>query len=866
MSVLSTSSSVARVPKDAVPTAVMKDSGATETKTPDKKTPTTKSPARKSNRKRAASGDMSVLSTASSVGSHRKEAAATQKDTPTHQAKGVEEVSKTPGKDTSATKSSSKSRRKRAASGDMSVSSIGASPQKEPASPHKDTPAKKVKVASGEKTTKTPEAQASAKQSSKKSRRKRAESGDMSVVSTASASSARNATAMTHSQEDTTPANHKSGKKSKTPPTKPAPVMDVAVHRLRHLGFHPKSILGMKSTPLWSKHSLLALSRENGYIELKSLDQKFRTLATVSGYKDRPVTSMAWIKASAEDPKPLLVGASRDGVLFLVDFAKLNFVGVTASGGGGIFALESLSAIPGCESLVVAGCEDGSVRIFEYKENGSFLLVSSIPTAGAAILSLTWKQRYTTGTSLDGLTIFASVADGTIRRYDGTDQLDRVTWKSATRITVESRGRNIATRVWALCILQDGTLISADSLGQVQFWDSETGSLKQTIEQSDSKADVLDLAVSTDETKIFASGVDSRVVCMEKQSDNQRWLLTHAQRPHTHDVKSLEICRKKTKQKTLEGEPVMADILVTGGVDTKICTYDMGMFSRRRPRTIYPWPTTTPVFMAAKARMLGLMREDKVDIYRLHEKQTTKISTPVLVPEEETLIGTVEIRHPSNLSCAAISSGGKYLAVANMASFYLFALSFGGKGLEATRISLDLQLKEPVSAMRFLSENIVALSCTNGVMHILSLDKTGVDHKIHSLGTVVSDASDFSFGSISTTPSGAFVALQRNGWNDGGVDIISVEKDGSARPHWTLPTFDSPVTNVTFLGDDRLAVACLNFSLYIFDVKERRLNQWNESAGYPISLPSELRDRKDYPVRLLPHGGNPNQVLMVSLT
>jgi U3 small nucleolar RNA-associated protein 4 len=465
--------------------------------------------------------------------------------------------------------------------------------------------------------------------------------------------------------------------------------------------------------------------------------------------------------------------------------------------------------------------------------------------------------------------MFASVADGTIRRYDASDQQGRISWKSTTRITVESRGRNIATRVWALCILQDGTLISADSLGQVQFWDSETGSLKQTIEQSDSKADVLDLAVSSDETKIFASGVDSRVVCMERQSDNQRWVLTHAQRPHTHDVKSLEICRKKTKQKTPEGEPVIADILVTGGVDTKICTYDMAMFHRRRPRTIYPWPTTTPVFMAAKARMLGLMREDKVDIYRLHEKQKNKISSPVLVPEEETLVGTVEIRHPSNLSCASISSDGNYLAVANMVSFYLFALSFGDEGLEAKRISADFELKESVSAMRFLSDSVVALSCTNGSMHILSLEKTGTDHEIHSLGTVDSDTTtDFSFGTISTPPSGAFVALQRNGWNDGGVEIISVEKGGSARAHWTLPAFDSPVTNVTFLDDDRLAVACLNFSLYIFDVKERRLNQWNrnESNGSPNSLPSELRDRKDYPVRLLPHGGNPNRVLVVSLT
>ena len=55
-------------------------------------------------------------------------------------------------------------------------------------------------------------------------------------------------------------------------PEKPAPTMDVIVHRIRCLKFHPKPILAMKATPSWSPASLIALSRENGCVELKAVD------------------------------------------------------------------------------------------------------------------------------------------------------------------------------------------------------------------------------------------------------------------------------------------------------------------------------------------------------------------------------------------------------------------------------------------------------------------------------------------------------------------------------------------------------------------------------------------------------------------
>jgi len=708
---------------------------------------------------------------------------------------------------------------------------------------------------------------------SRRGKRDRAESGgDISVLSTASTKDAKavayeimeveekeeNSTETDVDNENLTP------KKSKKLP----PTVDTVVHRMRHLSYLPKPILTMKSTGPWSKHCLVALSRENGCIEIKSLDEKLRTLAVLPGKKEYPVHLLEWIKDPHDSNIPLLVGATRRGSIFVINFAEQTFSGVTASGGGGVYAFESLSSIPGCERIVAAGCQDGSVRFFQYHENGSFLLVSTIPPSGAPVDSLAWNKCNTTGKGLDGLIIYAGIADGTIRRFDCSENNERMVWKSVTRMTVESRGRNIPTRVWALQALNDGTLVSANSLGQVQFWDGETGALEQSIEQTDTKADVLDLAVSSDETKVFASGIDARVICIERQlgTENSVWMLTHAQRPHTHDVKSVEIASKKTKQKDSEGNPVSTDILITGGTDIKICTYNVSEYHTGRPRTIYPWPTVSPIFTAGKARMVGVVREEKVDLYRIADKmERANISNPVPVNEMDTLVGTVEIHHGSNLTCATMSDDGCYLAVADMKSVYLFMISFKKERLQTKQLPIENGVKSPVSALKFSNDTTLVASCIDGSALVILLEDGRISgNKVQRLSGSKSKFDEFPVHSIVTSPSGTVFATQRNTFQGGVVETYSIGKGGTVRHQWTLPQLDSPVADVAFLNENRIAVASIDFELVIFDIKEQRLNQWNASTGSNQSLPPDLKKRRDHPVRVFPATGNPNQVFVVS--
>jgi hypothetical protein len=123
--------------------------------------------------------------------------------------------------------------------------------------------------------------------------------------------------------------------------------------------------------------------------------------------------------------------------------------------------------------------------------------------------------------------------------------------------------------------------------------------------------------------------------------------------------------------------------------------------------------------------------------------------------------------------------------------------------------------------------------------------------------------------SISAMDDGTWFVTSRNGLRGdaGTIQVFKKDNGGVFRHWWDVPTLEVPHSALTFLKSSppQLAVACMDFALYVFDVKERRLSSWSEDAGYPVSesLPNELRSRTDFPVRLGINPGAPSKLLMV---
>ena len=727
---------------------------------------------------------------------------------------------------------------------------------------------------------------------------------------------------------------------NKEDPQRCQPQIDVSVQRLRHLGYLPKPILAIEATPTHSDAcDYVAVARENGHVELKSPDEKWRTLAVVPGMPSRTVDVMTWVCGNCDEgrsattstttfsstfhqthsmihAKRRLIGASRDGTIFLVDFQHGRHTAVTGSGGGAVFALVTLCdrktcADGTCAHLVAAGCEDGSVRLFKLNNrlsNETTLdLAATIPCSGAAVLSLAWRRSEAGSHGMGGTVLYAGVADGTIRRFDCASALARArksgsstdfgaqhhSWKSTLRMTVESYGRRTPTRVWALVALADGTVVSGDSLGHVQFWDGMTGTMLQTFDQNDNKADVLALAVSENESTVYASGVDSRVISIERPAvlpnskfldGPLKWILTHARRPHTHDVKALAICRLRDRKASLVPDKDQHEILCSGGIDTKICTYLVCEFKRIRPKSWYPWPTVSPISVAKEARIICMLREDTIDLHRLGPQQHPK-GCRVLLPEHETLLGSMEIKSPHNLVCADVSPDGELLAVSDGASLMMFELQYFEEGSSAgfvpQKIELNAELRSPCLTLKFASNETLICATSDGPIRVLKIasnesekedsedcDKVDVS-ETHVFDERMTDNAN-PIQSICVRGDGRWFSVARGGVGNGCVDIFTLPLDdeGSYSYWWSLPALEAPISTVKFLESEQteIVAACSNFSFYIFDINAKRLSEWSEKEGFPLTpkLPYELTHQNDAALRCATNPATPRKFLLVS--
>jgi len=701
------------------------------------------------------------------------------------------------------------------------------------------------------------------------------------------------------------------------------PLLNVRVHRMRHLNFEPRAIICMAPTPFHSDClDYVAVSRDGGNIELKSPDEKWRSLATIAGLRGKTVNTMAWVCGMYKNRSRLdtslsfssdfqrshteinsqrnLIGASTDGTIFLLDFSKGNYSSPIGSGGGGVFALSSLCGSNCCKEgecsgLVAAGCEDSCIRIYKLRKSYDEThldLVSTLPPAGASILSLAWCRESDSCNGMGGTVIYAGVADGTIRRYEYKSEVAAArtkgsilseeryvgnqAWRSNIRMTVESLDRNTPTFVWSLKVLRDGTLVSGDSLGHVQFWDGKTGTLIHSFEQNDKKADVLTIAVTPDENQVFASGIDPRLICIERATYHSGkdgpppWVLAHAQRPHTHDVKAMCICRVHDSTGGFTQATTPQTVLCSGGIDTKICTFSVTGLKFGRPKTWFPWPTQSPISIAKSGRILLLRREKSLDLHQIEEQRVESI--PAVLKENNTFIGTLDVKSKYNIICSDISSDGKYLVASTTSNLLLFEVVYnekkdGTRSCCPKRIQLEEKLKRPCLAVKFLSNNQIICVDDDSSVCLLNLNETeSVDKEMEEIMSKISVSSEsiitstrgmnstFPVQLIAVSENGKLFATVRGGVGDGIVSLFLV-KENSIMFDWSLPALESPVTSVAFLSGNsqQLTVTCCNFATYVFNLKARRLSNWSEKNGFPVSgkLPLELKKTMDFPCSVL---------------
>ncbi|GJS98826.1 U3 small nucleolar RNA-associated protein 4 [Tanacetum coccineum] len=155
-------------------------------------------------------------------------------------------------------------------------------------------------------------------------------------------------------------------------------------------------------------------------------------------------------------------------------------------------------------------CDDSCVRIYSISDPDGFTYHKTLPRVSGCVLSVTW--------SLDWKMIYSGSSDG--------------------------------------C----GTLVSADSSGSVELWDSLHGTLLQA--HSYHKGDVTALAASPSDTRVFSAGCDGqdcpRGYLVSGSSDYtvRLWDHTSGLLFHTCEVRSQE---RQKKQKIMDSHQAERD-------------------------------------------------------------------------------------------------------------------------------------------------------------------------------------------------------------------------------------------------------------------------------------------------------------------
>ena len=443
-----------------------------------------------------------------------------------------------------------------------------------------------------------------------------------------------------------------------------------------------------------------------------------------------------------------LFGISLRGFIFECDFQSLTITNIRDTYGGAAWCMTTTSRTQN----IAIGCDDGSCRLFT-TENDSLEYLRTVPTSGSRILSVAYHPSKSQ--------LFMGCADGIIRCVDD------VTGRSLFRMSANV-APGVPVHILCLHVLSDSTVISGDSQGNVQFWDGAVGVLTTTIHQH--AAQILALAIDASENFIFASGVDSRVTCLrrvngevkeEEQASDMHWVYTTSHRLHSHDVYTLAICQHRPSRESstpwaLANCPLSAEygpLLLSGGVDTKICLYSVKDFSKYRPISILPIPSKRILSFSSDGTMMALQHAHHIDIWRVNymassqvlehwnRKKSTHAPVMPLDMHDETdkeeisasrtnneqrcaLLGTIQLKDANSIICSAMSPCGSLLVASTVTGARMWQLNVQPSKLEVTKVELPTQLNIHSTAMCFNKDGTsLAVATSKGVIWLADIQR-----------------------------------------------------------------------------------------------------------------------------------------------
>lgn len=416
------------------------------------------------------------------------------------------------------------------------------------------------------------------------------------------------------------------------------PSATVRVHRCRFVDYVPDAVHGLAFSPSGER---LAVARANADIELWNVGAGWTQELRLPGGQDRSVEALVWANETR------MLSAGLDGFVTEWNLDGLCERRTCASYGGAIWTMAPSHG----RSAVAVGCEDGGIRLLSIADDRLEYTRTLADRQNGRILSVAWQPG--------DEWLVAGDADSTICRY-------HVASGRALLFIGTERVARDPTLVWCVAALRDGTVIGADSLGTLQFWSCEHGTLLQSLRLHD--ADILAMAVDEDDGNIYTAGVDNKVVQYSRVAATAgRWIFTSKTRVHTHDVRAL----------ALSGPP--RRLLVSAGIDTQLVVYSSSDFARGHLRKLVPFPQGPCASLARVARILMFQHSNKLQLWRLGEaaadagERTPTADGVRLQPDQPpALLLELRSKQASNIVCSALSTDARWIAYSDATTVRVF--------------------------------------------------------------------------------------------------------------------------------------------------------------------------------------------------
>nr|XP_043636160.1 WD repeat-containing protein PCN-like [Erigeron canadensis] len=516
-------------------------------------------------------------------------------------------------------------------------------------------------------------------------------------------------------------------------------------------------------------------------------------------------------------------------------------------------------------SCIAIACDDGCVRLYNISDSDQFNYHKSLPRVSGRVLSVTWSP--------DSKMIYSGSSDGFIRCWDAKSSHE------VYRITVGLGGLGGGSDlcVWSLLALRCGTLVSADSSGSVQFWDSLHGTLLQA--HSCHKGDVNALAASPSHTRVFSAGSDGQII-LYKLSGNatgsaddrsclkavKKWVYVGYVRAHTHDVRALVVAVPISREDLLPDEKVKRargtdksidfsynkwahtgiPMLISAGDDTKLFAYSANEFTKFAPHDICPAPQRPPVQLVCStankfAYLLLVQASHWLDIFTVNVKKD--VSGPGGSVSTTDMVARVKSKGSRKIICSSFSSSGRFFAYSDHVRPCLFELKKNVVGKSVWSIT---KRKLPTSipfahSMIFSSDSSrLMISGHDRMIYVVDVGSLELTHRF----TPCRKETDEELPPTQPPITKMFTSLDGQ-WLAavncfGDVYIFNLE---TQRQHWFISRLDG--ASVTAGGfsprnSNVLIISTSSNQVYVFDVDAKKLGEWSRHNTF--ILPRRYQD------------------------